>query len=156
MSPKWLTGVSMSKVVSTHPYTTPVRQSPVRQLWKESLFSLLVKVARGVFQRWVETTLDIGYPSMYGTCTYFPTCTIKINHSWIGKYTINTWIYQSHGSYGPMVSGRLKRENDLHNLSGHHIHPSTFQRRKDGLTSPKYLTARWNFRRYWKNTKGWW
>ena len=67
MSPKWLTGVSMSKVASTHPYTTPVRQSPVCQLWKKSLFSLLVKVARGVFQRCVETTLDI---SMYGIFPY--------------------------------------------------------------------------------------
>ena len=38
----------------THP-----KQSPVRQLWKESLHSLLVKVARGVFQRCGETTLDI-------------------------------------------------------------------------------------------------
>ena len=35
---------------NTPRYRTPVRQSPVRQLWKESLYSQLVKVARGVFQ----------------------------------------------------------------------------------------------------------
>ena len=29
-----------------------------RQLWKEFLYSLLVKVARGVFQRCGETTLE--------------------------------------------------------------------------------------------------
>ena len=34
------------------------RQSPVRQLWKKSLFSPLGKVARGVFQRCVETTFE--------------------------------------------------------------------------------------------------
>ena len=36
----------------------PERQSPVRQLWKESHYGLLVKVAWGVFQRCVETTSD--------------------------------------------------------------------------------------------------
>ena len=34
----------VSKVVSTHPDIAHPRQSPVRQLWKKSLFSLLVKV----------------------------------------------------------------------------------------------------------------
>ncbi len=45
-------GIPISKVVSTHPDIAHPRQSPVRQLWKKSLFSLLVKVAvvRGVFQ----------------------------------------------------------------------------------------------------------
>ncbi len=38
-------------------YNTP-QAIPRSQLWKDSLYSLLVKVARGVFQRCVETTLD--------------------------------------------------------------------------------------------------
>ena len=46
---------------NTPRYGTPNRQSPGNppsQLWKESLYGLLAKVARGVFQRCVETTLD--------------------------------------------------------------------------------------------------
>ena len=42
---------------------TPVEHTPTNppsQLWKESLYSLLVKVAWGVFQGCVETTLDNG------------------------------------------------------------------------------------------------
>ena len=39
----------VSKKITTH---------PLGQLWKESHYSLLVKVARGVFQRCVETTLE--------------------------------------------------------------------------------------------------
>ena len=34
------------------------KQSPGPQLWKDSLYNLLVKVARGVFQRCVETTFE--------------------------------------------------------------------------------------------------
>ena len=42
-------------------YNTPLEHTsgnPPSQLWKESLYSLLVRF-RGVFQRCVETTLDI-------------------------------------------------------------------------------------------------
>ena len=47
-------------------YTTPVEQTPVRQSPLPTMKgipknSLLVKVARGVFQRCVETTLDVFY-----------------------------------------------------------------------------------------------
>ena len=42
------------KKIATH----PSKQSPVRQLWKESLHILLVKVDRGVFQRCGATTWD--------------------------------------------------------------------------------------------------
>ena len=46
-------------MVQAHPLGNP----PERQLWKESSFlGLLVKVAWGVFQRCVETTLDMGAP----------------------------------------------------------------------------------------------
>ena len=46
------------KKVATHPdIAHPFGNSPT-QLWKESLCSLLAKVARGVFQRCVETTLE--------------------------------------------------------------------------------------------------
>ena len=50
----WRMG-GLSKKITTH---TP--GNPPTWLWKESLYGPLVKVARGVFQRCVETTSEIG------------------------------------------------------------------------------------------------
>ena len=49
---------TVSKKVTTHPDIAHPRQSPVRQLRKESLYSPLGKVAESVFQTCAETTLD--------------------------------------------------------------------------------------------------
>ena len=52
-------GLIYSKKITTHPDIAHPFGNPPGQLWKESHYCLLVKVARGVFQRCVETTLDI-------------------------------------------------------------------------------------------------
>ena len=48
-------------------YITPLEHTPGNppgQLWKESDYSMLVKVAPGVFQRCVETTLKWVFPKI--------------------------------------------------------------------------------------------
>ena len=52
---------------NTPRYRAPVRQSPVRQVWKESVYSLLVKVFSGcVPVQCVETTLDFAMNGVFG------------------------------------------------------------------------------------------
>ena len=56
------------KKANQETYNTPLEHTPgnpLPQLWKDSLYNLLVKVARGVFQRCVETTLEAKTPGKF-------------------------------------------------------------------------------------------
>ena len=77
----WLTPLRYFRPhrLSKEMYSAPLhpRQSPLRQLWKESLYSLLVEGFTAVFLKvFFSTTLPMTDPSMVQIYHYLPTLTI--------------------------------------------------------------------------------
>ena len=70
-------------VVIQESYNTPLEHTPgnpTTQLWKDSLYNLLGDRLRGVFQRCVETTLEV-----------------KIGNSELGKFNSQLWFAPENG-----------------------------------------------------------
>ena len=86
------------KKIATHPQSTPqaIPRSPIMK--GIMAYSLLVKVARGVFQRCVETTLDYFHQKLNGTLPTDPqvNCDRAIGYSgcwsFIRVFQKKTWL----------------------------------------------------------------
>ncbi len=84
------------KKIATHPQSTPqaIPRSPIMK--GIMAYSLLVKVARGVFQRCVETTLDYFHQKLNGTLP-----TELLDTQVVGvllEYSKKTWLV---GGFNP-------------------------------------------------------